>query len=68
MDENFVMIFSSTDEKVCKKAKTVLKKAKIDSLIQKKNENNVFIGEFEIFVKMNDMGAARTILKGLNIE
>ena len=68
MEDNLVMIFSSTDEKICKKAKTVLKKAKIDSLIQKKNENNVFIGEYEIFVNMNDMGVARTILKGLYIE
>ena len=68
MDENWVMIFSSTDEIICKKAKAILKKEKIKSLVQKKNENNAFIGEYEVFVNMNDLGSARSILKGLYIE
>jgi len=68
MEENWALIFSSSDEKICKKAKSILKKEKINSLLEKKNENNVFIGEFELFVDMNDIGNARSILKGLNIE
>ena len=68
MDENWVLIFSSTDEKICKKAKSFLKKEKISAVIENKNENNVFIGEYELFVKMEDMGRSRSLLKGINIE
>lgn len=68
MEENWVLVFSSTDEKKCKKAKSILKKEKVKSVMENKNENNVFIGEYELFVDMNDLGNARSILKGLNFE
>jgi hypothetical protein len=68
MEDNWVMIFSSTDEKLCKKAKTILKKENVKVELIKKNENNIFIGIFEIYVEMNDIAKARVILKGLRIE
>ncbi len=68
MEENWVLVFSSPDEKICKKAKSILKKEKIKSILENKNEDNVFVGEYELFVDMNELGNARSILKGLNIE
>jgi hypothetical protein len=68
MEENWVLIFSTADEKICKKAKAVLKKAKINFEVVNKKENNEFVGEMELFVNMKDIGNARSILKGFNIE
>ena len=68
MEENLVLIFTTADEKLCKKAKSVLKKAKINSEVVNKKENNAFVGEMELFVSMEDIGIARSILKGFDIE
>jgi len=68
MEENWVLMFSTADEKICKKAKAALKKAKINFEIVNKKENNAFVGEMELFVNMEDLGQARSILKGFNIE
>jgi hypothetical protein len=68
MEENLVLLLSTADEKLCKKAKASLKKAKIKCEVVDKKENNEFIGEMEVFVDMEDLGQARSILKGLNIE
>jgi hypothetical protein len=68
MEENWVLVLSTTDDKQCKKARAVLKKAKIKTVVVDKNENNEFIGKLDVFVKMEEIGEARTILKGINIE
>jgi len=68
MEENWVLMFSTADEKIYKKAKAALKKAKINFEIVNKKENNAFVGELEVFVNMEDIGQARSILKGFNIE
>ena len=68
MDENWVLILSTTEDEICKKAKALLEKEKINSIIDTKNEQNEFIEKYELFVDMNDIGNARTILKGLLIE
>lgn len=68
MDENWVLVYSSSDEKLCKKAKSFLKEEKIVSTIENKKDGNVFIGEYELFVKMEDLGKSRSLLKGFNIE
>lgn len=68
MEDNLVLILSTADEKLCKKAKAELKKVKINSEVINKKENNTFVGEMELFVNMEDLGQARLILKGLNIE
>lgn len=68
MEENWVLVLSTADEKLCKKAQAVLKKEKIKTVIVDKKENNEFVGQLELFVKMEEIGNARTILKGLDIE
>jgi hypothetical protein len=68
MEENLVLILSTANEELCKKAKAVLKKAKISCEVVNKKENNVFVGEMELFVNMEDLGQARSILKGFDIE
>ena len=68
MEENWVLVLTTADEKLCKKAQAVLKKGKIKTTVVDKMENNEFIGQLELFVKMEEIGEARSILKGIDIE
>jgi hypothetical protein len=68
VDENWVFVFKTTDENLCERAKLILKKEKIESVIMNKKDSNFLIGEVELFVKMEDMGNAHIILKGTIIE
>lgn len=68
MEENWVLAYNSTDEIVCERAKIILKKEKIESVVMNKKDSNFLIGEYQIYVNMVDLGKAREILKELNIE
>lgn len=68
MENNWVLVFNTTDEIVCERAKIILKKEKIKSVVMNKKDSNFLIGEYQLYVNMVDLGKAREIIKELNIE
>jgi len=68
MEDNWVLVFKTTDQILCERAKIILKKEKIKSVVMNKKDSNFLIGEIELFVKIEDIGQAQFILKGLGIE
>jgi len=68
MEDNWVLVLESTDEVVCNRAKSVLKKEKIKSVIMNKKDSNFLIGDFQLYVEMTDLGKSREILKAIEIE
>lgn len=68
MEENWVLVFSTTDEIACERAKITLKEEKIKSVIVNKKDSNFLIGEYQLYVNMDNLGSAREILKAFDIE
>ncbi len=65
MEENWVLAYNSTDEVICDRAKIILKKEDINCVVMNKKDSNFLIGEYQIYVNMEDLGKAREILKEL---
>lgn len=68
MENDFVLIFSTTDNHLCKKARALLKKNKIRAEVVIREDSNEFISQTGIFVSVNDVTNAKSILKELNFE
>ncbi|NCO55553.1 MAG: hypothetical protein COS14_09275 [Bacteroidetes bacterium CG02_land_8_20_14_3_00_31_25] len=68
MEDNWVLVFNTTDEVACERAKVVLKKEKIKSVVMNKKDSNFLIGEYQLYVNVDNLGNAREILKAFNIE
>lgn len=62
MGENWVLIYSSTYSHEIEIFKAVLKDNNIDSVIINKQDSSYLFGNFELYVKNNDVLPAKNII------
>jgi len=66
MESDWVKIFEYTDEVKCEMARQILEDDEIESVVLNKKDRAYGFGEFELYVKRNNVIIAKRILKELN--
>ncbi len=62
-DENWALIYSTSDEVRSELIIQSLEEAGIKAVKMNKRDSNYLIGNIEVYVRLEDMGAAKTIVK-----